>query len=471
MEETNIIEHKSQWRDEWLQWICGFANNQGGVINIGINDKGQPVGLQKVKKLMEDIPSKIINKLGIVPDVDQLQIDGIDYIKITVLPSNVPILLDGVCYYRSGATNQILRGDSLHTFVLKKMGLSWDDIPVNDATIENDIDRNAIEFFINKAKKSGRVPGISIDDSTETILENLNLITRDGKLKNAAILLFGKEPEKFFVANGFKIGRFVSDESDLIIQDEIKGNIIQMTDKVIETLMSKYLVFHISYEGLQRIETLEIPEQALRELIYNAICHKSYPGEQIQMKIYNDRISLYNYGSLPDGFTVEKLLQEHSSRQRNQNIARVFYLAGFIEAWGRGFRKIHNEFEKAGLEQPTYDEHCGGFRVTIKRPKSDALFGRNGTLKDSHDVLEVTDNKGDNTLEPQNDVLNDVLEGAIEHQTYHLIKKDRKITILEISKELRVGKATIERCIKTLKDKGFLDRTKNNRYGEWIIKK
>ncbi len=99
MEETNIIEHKSQWRDEWLQWICGFANNQGGVINIGLNDKGQPVGLQKVKKLMEDIPSKIINKLGIVPDVDQLQIDGIDYIKITVLPSNVPILLDGVCYY------------------------------------------------------------------------------------------------------------------------------------------------------------------------------------------------------------------------------------------------------------------------------------------------------------------------------------------------------------------------------------
>lgn len=75
MEETNIIEHKSQWRDEWLQWICGFANNQGGVINIGLNDKGQPVGLQKVKKLMEDIPSKIINKLGIVPDVDQRKID------------------------------------------------------------------------------------------------------------------------------------------------------------------------------------------------------------------------------------------------------------------------------------------------------------------------------------------------------------------------------------------------------------
>lgn len=470
MEETHIIENKKQWRDEWLQWICGFANSKGGIVNIGLDDHGNPVGLQKIKKLMEDIPSKIINKLGIVPDVDQLQIDGIDYIKITVQPSNVPILLDGICYYRSGATNQLLKGDSLHTFVLKRMGLSWDDIALNDATIENDIDRESIEFFINKAKKSGRIPGISIDDSTETILENLNLITPDGKLKNAAILLFGKEPEKFFVSNGFKIGRFVSDESDLIIQDEIKGNIIQMTDKVITTLMSKYLVFHISYEGLQRIETLEIPEQALRELIYNAICHKAYPGEQIQMKIYNDRISLYNYGSLPDGFTVETLLQEHSSRQRNQNIARVFYLAGFIEAWGRGFRKIHNEFEKAGLEQPVYDEHCGGFRVTIKRQKADTLFGNNGTLEHQNVTLESIENKDDTIIERQNVTLNVVLDGVLKQIMQH-ISHNRKITIKELAAILEVSERQIDRYISYLREKGFLDRTKNNRYGEWVIKK
>ena len=470
MEETHNIEYKRQWRDEWLQWICGFANAEGGIINIGLDDHGNPVGLDKIKKLMEDIPSKIINKLGIVPDVKQLTKDGIDYIEITVKASNVPILLDGVCYYRSGATNQLLKGDSLHTFVLKKMGLSWDDIPVNDATIEKDIDRNAIDFFINKAKKSGRIPGISLDDNTETILENLNLITPDGKLKNAAILLFGKQPDKFFVSNGFKIGRFVSDESDLIIQDEIKGNIIQMTEKVIETLMSKYLVFHISYEGLQRIETLEIPEQALRELIYNAICHKAYPGEQVQMKIYNDRISLYNYGSLPDGFTVENLLQEHSSRQRNQNIARVFYLAGFIEAWGRGFRKIHNEFEKAGLYQPVYDEHCGGFRVTIKRQKSDTLFGQNGTLEHQDVTLENTDNKDSANLERQDVTLNVTLDDTLKSILQH-ISHNKKITVKELAEILEVSERHVKRYISYLRENGFLDRTKNNRYGEWIIKK
>lgn len=243
-----------------------------------------------------------------------------------------------------------------------------------------------------------------------------------------------------------------------------------MTDKVIETLMSKYLVFHISYEGLQRIETLEIPEQALRELIYNAICHKSYPGEQIQMKIYNDRISLYNYGSLPDGFTVEKLIQEHSSRQRNQNIARVFYLAGFIEAWGRGFRKIHNEFEKAGLEQPTYDEHCGGFRVTIQRQKTGTLFGNNGTLE-HHDVtLGRTENKVDTVLESQNVTLNVTLDDNLKSILQH-ISHNTKITVKELAKIIEVSERHVKRYISYLREKGFLDRTKNNRYGEWIIKK
>lgn len=186
MEETSIIEHKSQWRDEWLQWICGFANNQGGVINIGLNDKGQPVGLQKVKKLMEDIPSKIINKLGIVPDVDQ--------------------------------------------------------------------------------------------------------------------------------------------------------------------------------------------------------------------------------------------------------------------------RKI--------------DEHCGGFRVTIKRQKTDTLFGNNGTLEYQHITLESTENKGDAVLERQNVTLDDTLKSILQH-----ISHNTKITVKELAEILEVSERHVKRYISYLKEKGFLDRTKNNRYGEWIIKK
>ena len=140
-----------------------------------------------------------------------------------------------------------------------------------------------------------------------------------------------------------------------------------MADKVMSILSDKYLVRPIHYEGLQRIEPLEIPETGLRELIYNAIIHKSYDGPDIQMKVFDDRISLWNYGMLPEGITIENMFSEHSSMPRNRLIANAFYLAGFIEAWGRGFEIVADTFRKKELEVPTFKEEFGGLTVTIKR--------------------------------------------------------------------------------------------------------
>lgn len=141
-------------------------------------------------------------------------------------------------------------------------------------------------------------------------------------------------------------------------QDVIDGNIIQMTDKVIEVLKSKYLISPIHYEGLQRIESLEIPEDALREAIFNSIIHKDYTGVHIQMKVYNDRVMLWNEGNLPEGYTVETLMGEHSSKPLNRNIANAFYKAGFIEAWGHGQRfflkTIRHENEAKRLPSPFF---------------------------------------------------------------------------------------------------------------------
>ena len=134
-----------------------------------------------------------------------------------------------------------------------------------------------------------------------------------------------------------------------------------------KTLKAKYLISPIHYEGLQRIEPLEIPEDALREAIFNSIIHKDYNGPAIQMKVYRDRIELWNYGKLPEEITIEKLLGKHSSNARNKNIAASFYKAGFIEAWGRGISKIVTEFTEAGLKKPEFEDFCGGVLVTIYR--------------------------------------------------------------------------------------------------------
>lgn len=238
MSESQHIEYKESWRDEYLKWICGFANAQGGRIYIGIDDNQQVVGVADTKRLMEDIPNKIVNYLDIVADVNLLHKEDKDYIEIAVQPCNLPIAYHGIYHYRSGSTKQELKGAALQQFLLRKMGHSWDDIENERATLD-DIDRQAIDFFLRKAVDAGRMPVDSLNETTEKVLSNLNLIGGEGKLRNAALLLFGKNPAKFFTSVQFRIGRFGRDEADLMFQDVVDGNIIQMTDRVIEVLKSK----------------------------------------------------------------------------------------------------------------------------------------------------------------------------------------------------------------------------------------
>ena len=270
MKESQNIEYKEIWKDEYLKWVAGFANASGGKIYIGINDSGEIVGVKNIKKLLEDIPNKIVHSLGIVAEVNLLKKNSKQYIEIITVPSSVPISYKGAYYLRSGSTKQELKGTALHQFILKRIGKSWDDLVCENAILD-DIDKKAIEYFFQKATLSNRISKYSPNDDLLTILENLNLLTEGGKLKNAAVLLFGKQPIKFFPGATFKIGLFIDSDDDLRHQDIVEGNIIEMADKVLDILKTKYLISPIRYEGLQRIESLELPEDAIREAIFNAI--------------------------------------------------------------------------------------------------------------------------------------------------------------------------------------------------------
>ena len=365
--ESQNVEFKESWNDDVLKWVCAFANAQGGDLWIGVRDDGTPVGARNARKLQEDIPNKIVSLLGIVPEVALVNHGGKDCIRIRVEPSNIPISLHGIYHVRSGATKQELSGVALQSFILRKLGRTWDDIPCHGATLA-DIDRKAVSYFLQRAREAGRIPsGASLRDLAGT-LQSLDLLAEDGTPKSAAILLFGKHPGRFFPAVAFRIGRFGADDTDLIVQDSIEGNIIQMPDRVVERLRAKYLLAPIHYEGMHRKEPLEIPEDALREAIYNSIVHKDYTGVHIQLRVYADRLELWNDGDLPEGWTVRKLLANHSSKPRNKNIAATFYRAGFIEAWGRGIHKIREGFLAAGLPEPKIEADDGGVRITLFRP-------------------------------------------------------------------------------------------------------
>ncbi len=362
MPEQQNIEYKQSWHDDYLKWVCGFANAQGGVIFIGKDDNGNVVGVTESKKLMDDIPNKIRNAIGITVEVNLHEENGNHFIEIITPPYSVPISLRGRYYYRSGSTKQELTGASLNEFLLKKSGKTWDDVIEPRANFE-DIDKKAVNTFLKASENAGRLPENN-DLSIPELFEKLRL-TENGQLKRSALVLFGKDPGKFYPNTFVKIGRFGNDDADLKFQETEEGNLIALLQGVLNQLNRKFLTRPIEFEGMHRIEKGEYPVAAIREMLLNALVHRNYVGAPIQIRVYDDKVSIWNEGTLPDGLTLEALKRSHSSRPRNPIIADVCFKGGYIDAWGRGTIKIIDTCKQADLPEPELTELDGGFSITL----------------------------------------------------------------------------------------------------------
>lgn len=454
--ENQNTEYKQLWKDDYLHYISGFANAEGGTIYIGIDDKGTIVGINNAKELLEKLPNKAVQATGLIPEINIHHQDGKDYLSITVKPSAQPISCNGKFYFRSGSTLQELNGTALTDFLMSKNNINWDKQIESEATLE-DIDEEAVEYFVRLAMQKNRISQTALNDSTEKVLRNLDLMNHKGQLTNAALLLFGKNIKHWSRTATFRIGRFGANRADLIMQDEIDCPLIKMPDKIVAILRSGYLVSPIHYEGLQRIEPLEIPEEAMREIICNAIVHRDYRGTFTQMRIWNDHIELWNQGTLPPTYTVETLMQEHESYPRNTLIADIFFRAGFIEAWGRGYEKIRLAFAKEQLQVPTFEQVRGGVLATIQRERF--LTIQNGNDGASGGVSLAQVDNTNNTLQ-----LSDRQKKIVK-----VLKAAPTLPTKKMAQVLEIAYRTLQRELATLQKQGIIIREGNTSAGRWVV--
>jgi len=392
MPETQNIEYKQSWHEDYLKWLCGFANAQGGRIYIGKDDTGKTVGVEDYKKLMDEIPNKIKNLMGITAEVNLLQEDDKHFIEIVVSPYSVPISLRGRYYYRSGSVKQELTGAALNEFLLKRAGHTWDDVIETRASFD-DIDERTVKIFLKHSENAGRLPdvdGLSIPE----LLEKLRL-AENGQLKRAAIVLFGKDPGRFYPNTFVKIGKFEDDDFTIRFQETEEGNIILVLDKVLRQLNHNFLIRNISFEGMNRIETLEYPVPALREILLNALIHRNYMGAPTQIRVYNNKLYVWNEGTLPEGITLAQLKSFHSSRPRNPILAEACFKGSYIDAWGSGIQKITNACKAAGLPMPVMEEQFGGFIVKLFKDRfSEEELQKMGLNERQIDALSFFKEKG-----------------------------------------------------------------------------
>ena len=448
MAESQNVEYKESWRDEYLKWICGFANAQGGTIYIGIDDAGNVVGVKDVKKLMEDIPNKIQQGLGIVADVNKHTKDGKDYLEIKVDPSSFPISYHGEFHYRSGATKQQLTGIALTEFITKKTGVRWEDVTVDGITVD-DLDAESFKIFRREALRSKRMTEAELNISNEELLSKLKLLS-NGKLKRSAVLLFYGDPS--IVQNGsyVKVGKF--ERGTVAYHDDLEGSLISTADKVVDLIYLKYLKAKITYEHDRRVETYPFARNAIREAIYNAIAHNCYMyGTPIQIRIEEEQIIISNRCILPEGWTAETLMQPHDSIPYNPDIANVFFRAGYIETWGQGIQKICDECIALGAELPRYEILGTGIRVYFPALRS--------ALIDQPKVPKGHSAKTDGTL-----------DDTMALKIIEIIRSKPDITLDQLSAEAGIARRTLVRYMSALKETGPIERVGGKRYGHWEIR-
>ena len=448
MAESQNIEYKESWRDEYLKWVCGFANAYGGRIYIGVRDDGTVVGVSDSKRLLEDIPNKIRDTMGIVADVDLQERDGKKYIEIHVSPSSYPVSYHGEYHYRSGSTKQQLTGIALSEFIMRKTGARWEDVTVDNITVD-DLDGESFKIFRREALRSKRMTRAELDIPNAELLSKLHLMV-DGKLKRSAVLLFYDDPAVVQNGSHVQIGKF-GPGGVLEYQDILEGSLLTTADKVIDLIYLKYLKAKVSFEHDRRTETYPFAREAIREAVYNAIAHNCYMfGVPIQIRIEDEAMIISNRCILPEGWTVDTLMEPHDSVPYNPDIANVFYRAGYIERWGRGIETICDACRELGTELPVYELLGNGLRVRFTALQS-ALV-----------------EQGKEPM-PQSDKQDGALDDALARKILEVLTEDPRISQISLSEKLSLARRSVQRKMDELKNVGRIERIGGKRYGYWKI--
>ncbi len=414
--ESETLEFKKsvgEWK-EIIETASAFSNTKGGKILVGINNSGEANGIEIGKNTIEDLTNKIKENTDpeIFPHIIRKVIDNKSIIIIEVKESFDHLVLSfGRPYKRVGKSTLRMSKDELERVIIERKKVYWDEQICEEAKLEV-------------------IPDISVGEA----LERLHL-TKNNKLKNASILLFGKNPQKFFIQAKLRCARYKGTTPITFIDLRIvEGNII---DQVREA--EKFVLSHIKMAAkivdFKRLEVWEYPINALREAIVNAICHRDYAySSDITIGIFDDRIEISNPGTLPEPLTPEDLKRKHKSIPRNPLVANEFFLIRNIEQWGEGTNKIVKWCLEHGLREPDFEEIAGGFLVRFYAPD---------------DILSLIPESGKIDLEELG--LNKRQIKALEL----MVNMREKFTIKKYADTFEVSKKTAIRDFKELIKKEF----------------
>lgn len=373
--ESTTIEWKPSLSqvNEIIETIIAFFNTEGGKIFVGISKTGELLGIQIGKGTIENLTNQISQHTDpkIYPRITVEKIENKSIIIIEIKESADKLILAfGRPYKRVGKSTVKMSKEEYERRILEKYKekLYFDSQVCKEAKLK-DINEEKLKWFIKEAKKH-RALDIDEDLPIYEILKRLKLI-KDGKLTNAAILLFGKNPQQFFLQSIVKAIRFKGRDvsEDMIDFKTIETDVLTQLEKA-----EDFIFEHIPKEArieegkLQRQEKWLYPPKAIREALANALSHRNYETTaNVQIRIFDDRLEIWNPGCLPQGMTIEKLRTKHDSIPRNHLIFRAFFWIKYVEEVGTGTNKIIKWCKEWELPEPNFEETGTSFVLTFRR--------------------------------------------------------------------------------------------------------
>jgi len=374
LNESDTVEFKESFDREAVVTAGSFANTKGGTVYVGITDRGNVVGTligtESLKEWANTISQSTEPRL--VPEMEEQSCDGKPVVAIRIKENPLkPVSVKGRCYRRVGSSNRVMQPHEIAEMHLQSTGSSWDLAAAPNTTIA-DLDPAKVADYIRKANETGR-RNIAVGESPQTVLEKIGLV-RDDKPTWAAILLFGKEPQRLLSQATIHCGLFDADEISVLDDRMVRGTIIEQVSDTMEFIRKNIRVAFVMTGEPERKQVWDYPIEALREAVINAICHRDYTvSSSVEIRILRDSLKVWSPGRLAPGITLPELFTSHASVLRNKGIAQVLYDIGWIERWGGGIQKIRSASAEAGLPEPVFQEDQG-FSVLFRKDVFDHDF-------------------------------------------------------------------------------------------------
>lgn len=467
--EMQSLELKESFNVECIETACAFANAGGGFLVIGVDDSGEPSRHELRGESLRDYENKIstATEPSVAVDAEKVVFKSREVVVLKVMENPLkPVVYKGRCFVRKGSVNHQMTPSEIAECHLKSTGSSMDAVFVPGAT-KDDLDMEAVRRYMRKAVREGRRDYLE-DEDPWSVLKKLEWVKSETEITRAAYLMFAKFPQRKFSQAVIHAGAFKADGAVIYDSHDSTGNVQEQVDDALNFVKKSIRCAIVVTGKAEHDRYWEYPIEAIREAIANAVCHRDYSiSNDIQIKVFEDRVVITNPGQLPFDMTLEDLDNpDHSSRPRNKLITQAFYDMHIIEHYGSGVRRMRRECDKNGSPYPTWTSGKGEFciRFPARTPESAAKLGI--------DLSKLGFDDSPSALKEPESTLKSTLKSTLnptDAKIVEMIQGDGSVTIPVLEGKLGLSREGVRKALKRLKESNVIRRVGPDKGGHWEI--